>query len=172
MHDENYQGVTWRPRRNKYHGTVIIRGKARNVTADTAKECAVKLNKLCYANGEELLNDNEREDFTNKKLDESDRSDSLGVGLEIYIGKKKSGITSSNLNEDNIKTLIERCIETTKITPEDEFNSLPDQDLLATKINDLKVFNNNLNGISINNATKIFTVKSPKESVTQGTPVA
>ena len=65
--------------------------------------------------------------FRNKKLDESDRSDSLGVGLEIYIGKKKSGITSSNLNEDNIKNLIERCIETTKITPEDEFNSLPDK---------------------------------------------
>ena len=67
--------------------------------------------------------------FRNRKLDESDRSDSLGVGLETYIGKKKSSITSSNLNEDNIKTLIERCIETTKITPEDEFNSLPDKDL-------------------------------------------
>ena len=26
--------------------------------------------------------------FRNKKLDESDRSDSLGLGLEIYIGKK------------------------------------------------------------------------------------
>ena len=68
--------------------------------------------------------------FRNKKLDESDRSDSLGVGLTTYVGKKKSSISSSNLNEDNIKTLIERCIETTKITPEDEFNSLPDKDLL------------------------------------------
>ena len=44
--------------------------------------------------------------FRNKKLDESDRSDSLGVALETYIGKKKSSITSSNLNEDNIKALI------------------------------------------------------------------
>ena len=78
--------------------------------------------------------------FRNKKLDESDRSDSLGVALETYIGKKKSSITSSNLNEDNIKTLIERCIETTKITPEDEFNSLPDKDLLATKIIDLNLY--------------------------------
>ncbi len=78
--------------------------------------------------------------FRNRKLDESDRSDSLGVGLEIYIGKKKSGVTSSNLNEDNIKTLIERCIETTKITPEDEFNSLPDKDLLAIKTNDLNLY--------------------------------
>ena len=72
--------------------------------------------------------------FRNKKLDESDRSDSLGISLTTYIGKKKSSISSSNLNEDNIKNLIERCIETTKITPEDEFNSLPDQDLLAKKL--------------------------------------
>ena len=78
--------------------------------------------------------------FRNKKLDESDRSDSLGVSLITYIGKKKSNISSSNLNEDNIKTLIERCIETTKITPDDEFNSLPDKDLLATEINDLNLY--------------------------------
>ncbi|MDB3888253.1 TldD/PmbA family protein [Candidatus Pelagibacter sp.] len=78
--------------------------------------------------------------FRNKKLDESDRSDSLGVVLETYIGKKKSSITSSNLNEDNIKTLLERCIETTKITPEDEFNSLPDKDLLAKNIIDLNLY--------------------------------
>ncbi len=78
--------------------------------------------------------------FRNKKLDESDRSDSLGVSLTTYIGKKKSNISSSNLNEDNIKTLIERCIETTKITPEDEFNSLPDKDMLATEINDLNLY--------------------------------
>tara|TARA_B110001454_G_scaffold184464_1_gene180163 strand:- start:783 stop:2102 length:1320 start_codon:yes stop_codon:yes gene_type:complete len=78
--------------------------------------------------------------FRNKKLDESDRSDSLGVSLITYIGKKKSNISSSNLNEDNIKTLLERCIETTKITPDDEFNSLPDKDLLATEINDLNLY--------------------------------
>ena len=78
--------------------------------------------------------------FRNKKLDESDRSDSLGVSLITYIGKKKSNISSSNLNEDNIKTLLERCIETTKITPDDEFNSLPDKDLLATEKNDLNLY--------------------------------
>ena len=78
--------------------------------------------------------------FRNRKLDESDRSDSLRIGLETYIGKKKSGITSSNLNEDNIKTLLERCIETTKITPEDEFNSLPDKDLLVGEIKNLNLY--------------------------------
>ena len=98
--------------------------------------------------------------FRNRKLDESDRSDSLGVGLEIYIGKKKSGITSSNLNEDNIKVLIERCIETTKITPEDEFNSLPDQDLLAKNINDLNLYDDD----HIENNEKIEYLKEAEEA--------
>jgi PmbA protein len=98
--------------------------------------------------------------FRNRKLDESDRSDSLGVGLEIYIDKKKSGITSSNLNEDNIKNLIERCIETTKITPEDEFNSLPNQDLLAKKINDLNLYDDD----HIENNEKIEYLKEVEEA--------
>ncbi|MDB3886135.1 metallopeptidase TldD-related protein [Candidatus Pelagibacter sp.] len=98
--------------------------------------------------------------FRNRKLDESDRSDSLGVGLETYIGKKKSGITSTNLNEDNIKVLIERCIETTKITPEDEFNSLPDQDLLAKKINDLNLYDDD----HIENNEKIEYLKEAEEA--------
>ena len=98
--------------------------------------------------------------FRNKKLDESDRSDSLVVALDTYIGKKKSSITSSNLNEDNIKTLIERCIETTKITPEDEFNSLPDKDLLATKIIDLNLYDDD----HISNEEKIEYLKEVEEA--------
>ena len=66
--------------------------------------------------------------FRNKVLDESNRSDSLAISIETYLGKKKSSITSSNLLDENLKTLTEKCFETTKITPEDEFNSLPDKD--------------------------------------------
>ena len=98
--------------------------------------------------------------FRNKKLDESDRSDSLGINLTTYIGKKKSNISSSNLNEDNIKALIERCIETTKITPEDEFNSLPDQDLLANKISDLNLYDDD----HIENNEKIEYLKEVEDA--------
>ena len=49
-------------------------------------------------------------------------------------------ISSSNLLDENLKTLIEKCYETTKITPEDEFNSLPDKELLAKNIKDLNLF--------------------------------
>ena len=78
--------------------------------------------------------------FRNKKLDESNRSDNLGIGLTTYIDKKKSAISSSNLSEDNLKDLIKRCVETTKNTPADEFNSLPDKKLLAKNFKDLNLY--------------------------------
>ncbi|WP_075522563.1 TldD/PmbA family protein [Candidatus Pelagibacter communis] len=78
--------------------------------------------------------------FRNQKLDESNRSDDLGIDITIYFGKKKSSISSSNLLNDNLNTLIEKCIETTKNTPDDEFNSLPDKDLLAKEVKDLDLY--------------------------------
>ena len=41
--------------------------------------------------------------FRNKKLDESNRSDNLGIDITTYIGKKKSSISSSNLLKDNLE---------------------------------------------------------------------
>ena len=78
--------------------------------------------------------------FRNKKLDESNRSDNLDIDITTYIGKKKSSISSSNLLNDNLNILIEKCIETTKNTPEDEFNSLPDKNLLAKEVKDLNLY--------------------------------
>ncbi|MDC0400565.1 metallopeptidase TldD-related protein [Candidatus Pelagibacter sp.] len=78
--------------------------------------------------------------FRNRVLDESNRSDSLAISIETYIGKKRSSILSSNLLDENLKTLISKCFETTKITPEDEFNSLPDKDLLAGEIKNLNLY--------------------------------
>ncbi len=78
--------------------------------------------------------------FRNKKLDESNRSDDLGINITTYIGKKKSSIFSSNLLNDNLNILIEKCVETTKNTPEDEFNCLPDKDLLAKEVKDLNLY--------------------------------
>ncbi len=78
--------------------------------------------------------------FRNNNLDESNRSDGLAFNIETYIGKKKSSISSSNLLDQNLNTLIEKCYETTKITPQDEFNSLPDQNLLADSLQNLNIY--------------------------------
>ncbi len=98
--------------------------------------------------------------FRNKVLDESNRSDSLAMGIETYIGKKKSSISSSNLLDDNLKILIKKCIETTKTTPEDEFNSLPDKDLLAKNIKDLNLYDHS----HIENENKIDYLKELEEA--------
>ena len=79
-------------------------------------------------------------DFRNKNLNESNRSDGLAFSIDTYIGKKKSSISSSNLLDENLNILIEKCYETTKITPEDEFNSLPDITLLADDIKNLNIY--------------------------------
>ena len=78
--------------------------------------------------------------FRNKNLDESNRSDDLGISITTYIGKKKSSISSSNLLNDNLNILIEKCVVSTKNTPEDEFNSLPDKDLLANEVKNLDLY--------------------------------
>ena len=91
--------------------------------------------------------------FRNKKLDESNRSDNLGVDITTYIGKKKSSISSSNLLQDNLNILIEKCIETTKNTPEDEFNALPDKDLLAREIKELNLYDNTHIAVSYTHLT-------------------
>ncbi len=96
----------------------------------------------------------------NKVLDESNRSDSLAMGIETYIGKKKSSISSSNLLDKNLKVLIEKCFEITKITPEDEFNSLPDKELLAKNIKDLNLYDQS----NIENDKKIDYLKELEEA--------
>jgi PmbA protein len=101
--------------------------------------------------------------FRNKKLDESNRSDDLAVNITTYVNKKKSSISSSNLLEDNLKTLIEKCVETTKNTPEDEFNSLPDKDLLATGVKNLNLYDNT----HLENDKKIEYLKQLEESVSR-----
>ena len=78
--------------------------------------------------------------FRNNNLDESNRSDGLAFNIDTYIGKKKSSISSSNLLDQNLNTLIKKCYETTKITPEDEFNSLPDQNLLSDSLKNLNIY--------------------------------
>ena len=98
--------------------------------------------------------------FRNKVLDESNRSDSLAISIETYMGKKRSSISSTNLLDDNLKILIEKCFETTKITPKDEFNSLPDKDLLAKDIKNLNLYDDS----HLENDKKIDYLKELEET--------
>ena len=101
--------------------------------------------------------------FRNNNLDESNRSDGLAFNIDIYIGKKKSSISSSNLLDQNLNTLIEKCYETTKITPEDEFNSLPDQNLLADSLQNLNIYDDT----HIDNDKKIDYLKELESAASE-----
>ena len=107
-----------------------------------ASYCLDLAKKLGATDSSVIVNNSisETVNFRNQKLDESNRSDNLGINITTYVGKKKSSISSSNLLNDNLNILIEKCIETTKNTPEDEFNSLPDKNLLANELQDLELY--------------------------------
>ena len=108
---------------------------------DKASYCLGLAKKLGATESSVVKNSvSETVNFRNKRLDESNRSDDLDISITTYIGKKKSSISSSNLLNENLNILIEKCVETTKNTPEDEFNSLPDRDLLAKEIKDLNLY--------------------------------
>ena len=122
-----------------------------------ASYCLDLAKKLGASDASVVVNNaiSETVNFRNKKLDESNRSDDLGIDITTYIGKKKSSISSSNLLKDNINVLIEKCIETTKNTPEDEFNSLPDKDLLVKNVKDLNLYDDT----HLDNESKIEYLK-------------
>ena len=104
--------------------------------------CLDKAKKFGATNCEVIVSNSisESVSFRNKKLDHSERSDNLSIGLTTYIGKKRSNVSSSNTKEEEVTTLIERCVEMTKITPEDSHVSMPDKNYLAKEDLALNLF--------------------------------
>lgn len=104
--------------------------------------CLDKAKKFGATNCEVIVSNSisESVSFRNKKLDHSERSDNLSIGLTTYIGKKRSNVSSSNTKEEEVTTLIERCVEMTKITPEDSHISMPDKNYLAKEDLALNLF--------------------------------
>ena len=116
--------------------------KDQNYLENKASYCLDLAKKLGASDSSVVVSNSisETVNFRNSKLDESNRSDNLSINITTYINKKKSSISSSNLLNDNLKILVEKCIETSKNTPEDEFNSLPDKDLMADVVKDLNLY--------------------------------
>ncbi len=131
--------------------------KDQNYLENKASYCLDLARKLGASDSSVIVSNSisETVNFRNRNLDESNRSDDLSINITTFINKKKSSISSSNLSHENIKILIEKCVETTKNTPEDEFNSLPDKDLMAKEVKDLNLYDDT----HINNDKKIEYLK-------------
>jgi PmbA protein len=123
--------------------------------------CLDKAKKLGTTNCEIVVGNSISETITfrNKQIEQSERSDNISIGLTTYIGEKKSNVSSSNVKEKDISTLIERCVEMTKITPEDPHSSMPKKSLLATEDTFLDLFDET----KINNDHKINFLKEMEE---------
>ena len=102
----------------------------------------------------------ENVNIRNKRLDGSERSENLGVTLTTYIGKKKASISSTNLAEKNLNELVQKSIDSTKVTPEDEYNSLPDKELHFKGEKKLELYDDE----HLSNDEKIDFIKTAEET--------
>lgn len=135
--------------------------KEENYLKKVAESCLTQSRKLGSSDASVLVMNSisENVNIRNKQLDGSERSDNLAITLTTYIGKKKASIASSNLNENNINKLVNRCVEATKITPEDEYNSLPEKELHYLGNKDLELYDDTY----IDNEKKIDFIKKAEE---------
>ena len=100
-------------------------------------------------------NVSETVNFRNKRIENSDRSDILIISITTYVGIKKSSSSFTFIDKNNSDKMIEKCVELTKLLPEDKNNLLPDKHLLATDSPDLSQFDDT----EINNQKKIEYLK-------------
>ncbi|MEO7634241.1 MAG: metallopeptidase TldD-related protein [Sphingomicrobium sp.] len=64
------------------------------------------------------------------ELENVGRSDSEEVGLRLFVGQRSASVASSDLAEDSLQSLAERCLAMAREAPEDEFAGLAPSDLL------------------------------------------
>ena len=119
-------------------------------TKFSATNCEVKVGNIIS----ETIN------LRNKKIDNSDRSDILSINITAYIDKKKSSTQFTYIDNSNTSMMIEKCIEATKLLPDDKFNSLPDKKLLAKNTEDLLLFDET----TINNEKKLEYLKEVEDT--------
>ena len=83
----------------------------------------------------------------------------MARGSTAYIGKRKSGTTLSYIDKENTDKMLAKVIEVTKITHEDQFNELPDKELLIKDYEDLSIFDET----EIDNQEKIKYLKEVED---------
>ena len=122
-----------------------------------AAYCIGKSIKLSATNCEVKVGNiiSETVNLRNKKIENSDRSDILSINITTYINKKKSSIFFTYIDYENTNVMIEKCIESTKLLPDDKFNSLPNKKLLTKDVEDLLLFDD----ATISNEKKLEYLK-------------
>ncbi|HWN98183.1 MAG TPA: metallopeptidase TldD-related protein [Blastocatellia bacterium] len=68
------------------------------------------------------------------------QSSDQGLGLRVLIGGKQASVSGSELRRDTVLALIDEAIELARATSPDDTAGLPEQDELATSIQDLDLY--------------------------------
>lgn len=75
--------------------------------------------------------------FRMGKLEDVERSESLDVGLRVFVGKRQAVSSSTDLRASSLKALAERVVGMAKTAPEDLYCGLADPALLARDLPEL-----------------------------------
>jgi PmbA protein len=73
------------------------------------------------------------------KQEELERSESSGIGLRVWHGKRQASVSTSDMSDDSLKTLADRAIAMAKIATEDPYSHLADASLIAKDIPELEL---------------------------------
>jgi PmbA protein len=116
--------------------------KEKHFFQDISDYCLELAKKLGATDCEVVVSNNFSESITvrNNEVEQSERSENLSVGLTTYINKKRSNVATSRIDKKELSLLVERCVEMTKVTPEDPFVSMPSKEHLAKSIIDLDLY--------------------------------
>lgn len=64
-------------------------------------------------------------------LEDVSRAEAEEIGLRIFVGQQSATVASSDLSEDALQTLVERCLAMAREAPADPYTGLAPGDLLA-----------------------------------------
>ena len=116
--------------------------KSKEYLTELAVKCLSKAKSYGATDVEVSLGNSisENINFREKKIEYSERSEVLSLGLTTYIDKKKSNVSTSNFDEANLETLVERCVQCTKVSPDDKYVGLGDEDIFEKTVLDLDLY--------------------------------
>ena len=108
--------------------------------------CIDELKKIGSTSSEVIVAHSISDDMLqrNGKIEEVIRSEDISIGLTVYIGERKSSISTSNLTKNNIQQAIVRCYEMAKNTPEDKYCGLPESHNIEKDQVDLDLFDDSI----------------------------
>ncbi len=73
-------------------------------------------------------------------LEDIDNSEGKDIGLRVFVGQRQACVSSSDLSDDSLDKLAERCVAMAKLAPEDAYCGLADKDKLARTKPDLDIY--------------------------------